>query len=705
MRRFEFRACSQLSALASFFEVQIFSNSAQLTMKSRKLLSAILVASLAFIFASPSQAQWQTPTNTVPIGRGAGTGFSSAGPGTNNQAFMGNTGAAPNFRLLLGADLPTNGVGNSNLAQMPANTTKCNPTGATANAQDCGIPRTGEVTVIRSNTSGSSTWAAYDAYGGTVSCGSSTTNCVQEAINVAMPYALGTTLLGFDLNIIGGDEIAPNGSKNGGAAVVVNVTAAPISFPALQGKRIRSGSVTYNCGGCTGGIVMQFDSLEMVNGVFEGMQTVAGSNPGGLLFKPIHGTPLDAGITIVDSKLYFKTLGGQVHFDWSGAGSTGMAATTFEVGELNAAAITSGCAFKIDSIAAGQNVVGNRIFIDHLHALGSGSTAMCIGTSAPAGGQTFGGNYYQVNINPDASNTANGVDTWASNDEWHLRFDGMNTGYSLKFEAGACNNKVFLTTSQATPIITDNGACAAGAGNTIFVNGSQVVGKWVIGVAPFAPFTNSIFEVRAGTDQNFGMTGFAAGILPSGVAFNVVNDANSLNEALEFRASNTAFTQGGVCITNNSATGCNGAKGTLFVSSGAAGIVQTLVNTAGSCTHTPTAGSETVSCSSDIIFKKNVEDSGPALSMLETMRVRSYDVRADGSHLPYGTVAQEMLSTHPDMVHADIDGHYTVDQPSPWLLVKAIQELKADNDNLRTMITRKAHDPLIGNELRLPSAR
>lgn len=95
-----------------------------------------MVASAAF-FIAPAQAQWQTPTNSVPVGRGSGTGFNSAGPGTNNQTFMGNTGAAPSFRSLTGSDLPTNGVTNSNLAQMAAGTVKCNNTGSTANAADC----------------------------------------------------------------------------------------------------------------------------------------------------------------------------------------------------------------------------------------------------------------------------------------------------------------------------------------------------------------------------------------------------------------------------------------------------------------------------------------------------------------------------------------------------------------------------------------
>lgn len=65
-----------------------------------------LVASIVFFGCAPAVAQWQVPLNTVPLGRGSGTGFGNAAVGTNNQAFMGSTGAAPGFRSLVGADLP-----------------------------------------------------------------------------------------------------------------------------------------------------------------------------------------------------------------------------------------------------------------------------------------------------------------------------------------------------------------------------------------------------------------------------------------------------------------------------------------------------------------------------------------------------------------------------------------------------------------------
>lgn len=60
---------------------------------------AVLVA-LTLSYA-PSYAQWQTPTHSVPTGRGAGaTGFGSVTPGTDGQVLFGNTGKDPSFQPL-----------------------------------------------------------------------------------------------------------------------------------------------------------------------------------------------------------------------------------------------------------------------------------------------------------------------------------------------------------------------------------------------------------------------------------------------------------------------------------------------------------------------------------------------------------------------------------------------------------------------------
>jgi hypothetical protein len=73
-----------------------------------------------------------TPSGILYFTTGGGIGSSAAC--ANNQALMGNTGAAPGCRALLGADLPS--IANANLAQAGAATLKGNPTGSTANVQD-----------------------------------------------------------------------------------------------------------------------------------------------------------------------------------------------------------------------------------------------------------------------------------------------------------------------------------------------------------------------------------------------------------------------------------------------------------------------------------------------------------------------------------------------------------------------------------------
>jgi hypothetical protein len=87
------------------------------------------------------------------------------------------------------------------------------------------------------------------------------------------------------------------------------------------------------------------------------------------------------------------------------------------------------------------------------------------------------------------------------------------------------------------------------------------------------------------------------------------------------------------------------------------------------------------SCSSDIRLKKDIRDAGEVLPWLETLRLRDFTMKASGERKT-GVIAQEVMQLHPDMVHMGGNGLYTVDVPDTWRLVKAIQELKSDNDDL-----------------------
>jgi Chaperone of endosialidase len=120
-------------------------------------------------------------------------------------------------------------------------------------------------------------------------------------------------------------------------------------------------------------------------------------------------------------------------------------------------------------------------------------------------------------------------------------------------------------------------------------------------------------------------------------------------------------------------------------SSGASGIVMELQNSSGACTYNPGASSVTVSCSSDIKLKTDIEDSASALPWLGGMRIRDFTVKATGERKT-GVIAQEMLTNHPEMVHKNAEGTYLVDEPNPWKLVKAIQEQQAKMDQLEKRI-------------------
>ena len=121
-------------------------------------------------------------------------------------------------------------------------------------------------------------------------------------------------------------------------------------------------------------------------------------------------------------------------------------------------------------------------------------------------------------------------------------------------------------------------------------------------------------------------------------------------------------------------------------STAASGVVVEFQNSSGACTHNPGSSSETVSCSSDARFKSGIQDTGDALGWLNDLRVREFIWNATGEQRT-GVIAQEVKEKHPEMVHTDTKGFYTVDEPNPWKIIKAMQELKAENDNLHI-----AHD-------------
>jgi len=68
-----------------------------------KILRSIAVASAAFFYVGTASAQWQVPDHSIPVGRGSGTGFKFAAPGTAGQALVSNGASSdPSFQAIAG---------------------------------------------------------------------------------------------------------------------------------------------------------------------------------------------------------------------------------------------------------------------------------------------------------------------------------------------------------------------------------------------------------------------------------------------------------------------------------------------------------------------------------------------------------------------------------------------------------------------------
>jgi hypothetical protein len=100
---------------------------------------------------------------------------------------------------------------------------------------------------------------------------------------------------------------------------------------------------------------------------------------------------------------------------------------------------------------------------------------------------------------------------------------------------------------------------------------------------------------------------------------------------------------------------------------------------------------------SDIKLKENIADASPKLEDLCKVKVRTYNFKSDQTHKQIGVVAQELEEVFPGLVEQfndkDGDGNdlgtttkavkYSVFVP---MLIKAIQELKAEVDSLKQQI-------------------
>src|SRR5262249_54915568 len=96
-------------------------------------------------------------------------------------------------------------------------------------------------------------------------------------------------------------------------------------------------------------------------------------------------------------------------------------------------------------------------------------------------------------------------------------------------------------------------------------------------------------------------------------------------------------------------------------------------------------------CSSDERLKQNIESFAPVLDKLIQLQPVSYEWKADehpeyhfGPERTSGLIAQDVERLFPEMVGADEHGYRTVNYSHlPLLLLQAVRDLKAENEDLR----------------------
>lgn len=136
-------------------------------------------------------------------------------------------------------------------------------------------------------------------------------------------------------------------------------------------------------------------------------------------------------------------------------------------------------------------------------------------------------------------------------------------------------------------------------------------------------------------------------------------------------------------------TGTTYGSGTQYIT-----FANSSATVAGSVQHNA-AGTVNFATSSDARLKENIVDSSNALTVVDAIKVRAFDWKEDNGHVDFGFIAQELQQHYPDAVCVGDNDAELTDPKGTWqvdygkltpLLLKAIQELKAELDALKAKV-------------------
>jgi hypothetical protein len=491
------------------------------------------------------------------------------------------------------------------------------------------------------------------------------TTGVWNGTAIGNTYLANSTISGVSLgsnlaNLTAGTNISFSSGTtyNGSSAITINATASPQVYPGagIANSTGTAWGTSYSTTG-SGTVVALATSPTFVTPILGTPTSGTLTNTTGFPAANLAGTALPS--AIVTSSL--TALGTIATGVWNGTaigiayGGTGQATASAGFNALSPITTTGDLILGNGTNSATRLPIGTNGYVLTVSggtavwsASGSGSGTVNSGTQYQLGyyattGTAISGN---SNIVTDANgNLGLGVtpSAWAS--DWKVMQIGTRSSfaqYNSNASAFVLNNLYFAGSSGSNPTYINT----AGASAYQQVNG---IHNWYTA--------------------------------PSGTAGTAV----SLTQAMTLDASANLFV-GATALTSNANYFATSPSNAFSDFGHATGVATTTPYTrflyAGGVIGSITQSGTTAvlyNVTSDQRLKENIQDAESASALIDSLQVREYDWKADGSHQRYGFIAQELVTVAPEAVHqpADPEEMMAVDYSKLVpMLVKEIQSLR-----------------------------